>query len=88
MNPSREELLSGLALMKPAAERAAWLDRECGGDAALRQRLEALLAAHEASAGVLGDEPSAGDRKDEFHESPIKDRDPRSSSLHPTKRSA
>ncbi len=47
MNPSREELLFQLALSKPAAKRAAWLDAECDGDAALRQRLEALLAAHE-----------------------------------------
>ena len=47
MNPTREELLFQLALTKPAAERAAWLDRECSGDAALRQRLDALLAAHE-----------------------------------------
>ncbi len=45
MNPSREELLFQLALSKPAAKRAAWLDTECDGDAALRQRLEALLAA-------------------------------------------
>ena len=47
MPPSNEEALFALALSKPAAERAAWLDRECGGDSALRQRLEALLAAHE-----------------------------------------
>ena len=47
MNPSREEALFALALSKPASERAAWLDRECGGDSALRQRLEALLTAHE-----------------------------------------
>ena len=47
MNPNREELLFQLALTKPAAERAAWLDRECSDDKALRARLEALLAAHE-----------------------------------------
>ncbi len=35
-------------------ERAAYLDRECGGDAELRQRVEALLAAD-------GDEPSVED---------------------------
>src|SRR5215468_10474434 len=29
------------------AERAAYLERECGGDAELRQRVEALLAAHD-----------------------------------------
>jgi len=58
MNPSREELLFQLALSKPAAKRAAWLDAECDGTSALRQRLDALLAAHEASAGVLADEPA------------------------------
>ena len=47
MNPNREELLFQRALTKPAAERAAWLDRECGDDKALRARLDALLAAHE-----------------------------------------
>src|SRR6516162_5120533 len=29
------------------SERAAYLERECGGDAALRNRVEALLAAHD-----------------------------------------
>jgi eukaryotic-like serine/threonine-protein kinase len=47
MNSNREEAIFALALTKPAAERAAFLDRECGDDAALRQRLEALLAAHD-----------------------------------------
>src|SRR5262249_12720223 len=46
MNAPREELLFQLALTKPALERAAWLDRECASDSALRARLEALLAAH------------------------------------------
>ena len=58
MNPNREEALFALAVDKSAAERATFLDRECGADAALRQRLEALLAAHEASVGVLADEPA------------------------------
>ncbi|MGD0615650.1 MAG: serine/threonine-protein kinase, partial [Verrucomicrobiota bacterium] len=43
----REEALFAIALTKPAAERAGWLDRECGGDPALRRRLDALLAAHD-----------------------------------------
>ena len=47
MNPNQEELLFQLALSKSAAKRAAWLDAECEGDPALRQRLEALLAAHD-----------------------------------------
>src|SRR6185436_2095712 len=47
MNPPHEELLFQLALTKPSTDRAAWLDRECGDDKILRQRLEALLAAHD-----------------------------------------
>src|SRR5262245_56051911 len=53
MLSSREEALFSLALTKPAAERAAWLDRECAGDPALRARLEALLSAHEQPATAL-----------------------------------
>jgi hypothetical protein len=34
-------------------ERAAFLDRECAGDPALLARLESLLAAHDATDGVL-----------------------------------
>jgi hypothetical protein len=49
MIPNRhEELLFQLALMKPVAERPAFLERECGADQVLRERLEALLAAHES----------------------------------------
>ncbi len=47
MHRNREELLFQLALSKPAAKRATWLDAECEGDAALRARLEALLTAHD-----------------------------------------
>ena len=53
MSPSNEEALFALALAKPAAKRAAWLDAECEGDPALRQRLEALLAAHEQPETLL-----------------------------------
>ncbi len=53
MNPSPEEALFALALTKPAAERATWLDRECGDDKGLRARLEALLAAHERPETLL-----------------------------------
>jgi serine/threonine protein kinase len=42
----------------PPAERAAFLDRECGADAELRQRVEALLRAHDDSGGFLA--PAAG----------------------------
>ena len=53
MNPNAEELLFQPALSKPVMRRAAWLDAECDGDAALRQRLEALLAAHEQPGTLL-----------------------------------
>jgi len=55
MNPAREEALFALALEKPAGKRAAFLDVICEGDAALRARLEALLAAHDQPATELGD---------------------------------
>src|SRR5689334_21881723 len=55
MNPAyeREQALFVLAAAKPAAERAAFLDRECGADKVLRARLEALLAAHEQPEPVM-----------------------------------
>src|SRR5882724_2234288 len=62
MPSTREELLFGLALTKPAAERAAWLDRECGDDQALRVRLDVLLATHEppdASAATQAESPES-----------------------------
>jgi hypothetical protein len=49
-----EESLFAAALQKPAgAERQAFLDETCGGDAALRERVERLLAADEQSVGIL-----------------------------------
>jgi eukaryotic-like serine/threonine-protein kinase len=53
MNPNREEVLFALALEKPAAKRPAFLDAMCESDPALRQRLEALLAAHEQPETLL-----------------------------------
>ena len=54
MNPSREEDLFALAVEKPAEKRAAFLDAECEGNPDLRQRLEALLAAHEEPESLAG----------------------------------
>ena len=49
-----EESLFVAALDLPsAAARAAFLDRECGGDAGLRARVERLLAADQHSTGIL-----------------------------------
>ena len=53
MNPTREEALFAAAFTKPANERAPFLDGACHGDAALRARLESLLAAHEQPETLL-----------------------------------
>lgn len=53
MNSNREETLFALALEKPADKRPAFLDVMCEGDSALRQRLEALLAAHDETNAAL-----------------------------------
>jgi tetratricopeptide (TPR) repeat protein len=72
MNQNREELLFQLALEKPADKRSAYLDAVCDGNGALRARLEALLAAHEQSDGVLVDAAPAAKPtlKLEFSEAP------------------
>src|SRR5262245_7377770 len=49
-----EETIFETALEKTApAERAAYLEAACGGDADLRGRVEALLRAHERTSGLL-----------------------------------
>jgi eukaryotic-like serine/threonine-protein kinase len=62
-DPKRVEALFAAALEKPsAAERAAYLDQACAGDAPLRQRIEALLRAHEQAGNFLANpvvEPAA-----------------------------
>src|SRR6476659_2725817 len=40
------------------AERAAYLERECGGDAELRGRVEALLNAHDGAGPLLDGDPT------------------------------
>jgi eukaryotic-like serine/threonine-protein kinase len=54
----REEALFAAILEKPTgAERAAYLEGACAGNRALQERIEALLAAHDASGGVLDAPP-------------------------------
>jgi serine/threonine protein kinase len=53
MNPIREDALFAAALERPAAERAIFLDGACLGDQPLRQRVEALFAAHDATNNLL-----------------------------------
>ena len=58
--PDRTESLFAAAVaLASAAERAAYLDQACAGDAALRGHVEALLRAHER-AGHLLDRPVPG----------------------------
>jgi serine/threonine protein kinase len=52
MNPDREKSCLEKALRMPPSERAAWLDRECGDDPGLRDRLLGLLAGGEAAGTV------------------------------------
>jgi serine/threonine protein kinase/tetratricopeptide (TPR) repeat protein len=52
-----EESLFHLALEKPPGERADFLEQACGGDAALRRRIEALLAAHDNPGSFLRHPP-------------------------------
>ena len=42
------------AIALPKEQRAEFLERACGGDAALRRRVEALLRAHEDGGNLHG----------------------------------
>ena len=57
MTPRDDEVFAD-ALELPAAKRAAFLDRACAGDAALRARVEALLASQVAAADFLERSPT------------------------------
>ena len=52
-NPKQAAELFARALDFPPAERAAYLAGACGNDGNLRQRIEALLAAHEGQSKFL-----------------------------------
>ncbi len=54
-----ESLFAG-AVALPPEERGAYLERECSGDDALRERLLALLRAHDRAGHVI-DRPANGD---------------------------
>ncbi|MSU49774.1 MAG: hypothetical protein EXS37_11930 [Opitutus sp.] len=55
--PSRDEVVFADALLRPAHERAAFLDGACGDDDALRARIIALLAAHDGPESVMTSSP-------------------------------
>jgi len=52
-SPEREEQIFAEALALPAGERPRFLDHACRGDAGLRQRIEALVQAHESAGGFM-----------------------------------
>ena len=53
-------IFSGALDRESQPERAAYLDEACGADAALRERIEALLRAHEQAGGFLEPRPASG----------------------------
>src|SRR6267154_2128334 len=56
-DPQRELEIFTEASELPPEERDVFLDRICGGDAALRKKVEALLRAHERTGGFLEKSP-------------------------------
>ena len=56
-NPQQIQTIFFAAVEKPAAERTAHLDRECGDNLELRRRVEALLLAHDAPGSFLDSPP-------------------------------
>ena len=58
MNSRVEETIFEGALVLPPEQRVAYLEQACSGDAAMRQRVEALIEAHE-KAGAFMTEPAA-----------------------------
>jgi hypothetical protein len=55
--PSEESLFFAACRLTDPAERAAFLDARCGDDAALRHRLEALLAERAEADAFFGQPP-------------------------------
>jgi len=54
---SQDEPIFTEALKHPVAERGAFLDRACAGDAELRRKVEALLRAYERLGDFLETPP-------------------------------
>jgi len=52
--PEMVSIFAGALERSTDEERAAFLDEACGGDAALRRRIEALLKSHTQAGGFLG----------------------------------
>jgi len=59
-DPDLELVLFTEALKLPLQEREAFLNRKCGADKELRERLECLLRAHERIGDFLEEPPGRG----------------------------
>src|SRR5256714_343125 len=57
--PSEEELFEAALQLETPGQRAAYLQQACGDDVALRQRVEALLQAHDQAHEFLEKPPAA-----------------------------
>src|SRR5262249_44714354 len=57
--PNEDSIFGAALEIQSPQERAAYLDRACGGDPALRRRVEQLLAAH-GQAGSFLPAPASG----------------------------
>ena len=57
-DPNRELAVFTEALKLPIQERAAFLERVCGGDKKLRLSVEALLRAHDRLGNFLEEPPT------------------------------
>ncbi len=58
---NERDIFLALLDIPDAAARAAYLERACAGDEALRGRVESLLRSHEAAGSFLAPDPLAGD---------------------------
>src|SRR6186713_2538544 len=70
LDSQREAALFQAATQLTGNARASFLDNACQGDAALRQRLDALLAAHSQIDGALAEAPAAATMKLELTDAP------------------
>ena len=73
---NEEEMFHQVLALSLPEERAAYLERACAGDPALRESIEALLQANEGASGFLcGPAPALGRKRDQ----PIREGPARSS---------
>src|SRR5262245_25834730 len=61
MDPVDDIFLRARELADPV-QRATWLDKACGGDAQVRQRVEAMLRDAEQAEKYFGQETAAGEQ--------------------------